>query len=74
VLVVGTPDYGSWKWPAIERLYRILLPGGYADEHIHRYTRDGLLNELSGLGLRVTAETTILGGELIVKAVKGGDS
>jgi SAM-dependent methyltransferase len=67
-LVVGTVDYGSWQWPLIERVYRVAQPGGYADEHINRYTRARLHGELAGLGFEVVAEASILNAEFICKA------
>jgi SAM-dependent methyltransferase len=51
-LVISTPDYGSWRWPAIERLYQTLQPRGYADEHVTHYTESTLTAELEAYGLR----------------------
>jgi len=65
-LVLGTPDYGSWQWPTIEWLYARVAPGGYADEHITHYTREGLIQRMKGLGLVLEGYRYILGGELIL--------
>lgn len=70
VLVLGTPDYGSWQWPLIEKFYGALKPTGYADEHITHYTRQGLFDHLERVGLKVEDHRYILGGELIIKARK----
>lgn len=70
VLIVGTPDYGSWQWPLIESIYRAVHPTGYADEHVNKYTEKRLVRELEQLDLAVLQARTILGGELIVKARK----
>ncbi|MFC1590033.1 glycosyltransferase [Candidatus Omnitrophota bacterium] len=69
-LVLGTPDYGSAVWRAIEALYKLIIPGGYADEHISHYSREEILKELSGYGYRTVGYKYILKGELIVKAIK----
>jgi dolichol-phosphate mannosyltransferase len=66
-LVLGTPDYGHWQWRVIERLYDLLVPHGYADEHITHYTRAELLDEfVTRRGYRLEAEHYILQGELIL--------
>ena len=72
VLIVGTPDYGGWQWPLIERLYKMAKPGGYADEHITHYTFDGLRDRLEARGFTLEGHRYILGGELILKARKTG--
>jgi dolichol-phosphate mannosyltransferase len=69
-LILGTPDYGSWQWPFIEKLYAFFKPTGYADEHITHYTRDGLFKRLNELGLEILDHAYILHGELIIKARK----
>jgi len=73
-LVLGTPDYGSWQWPAIEWFYGRLAPGGYADEHITHYTREELESSFVRRGYGVESVRSILNAELIValhKAVPG---
>jgi ubiquinone/menaquinone biosynthesis C-methylase UbiE len=70
ILVVGTPDYGKLVWRLIERVYAIVHRGGYAEEHIERYSRDRLADQLKEHGFRILEEAYICGAELIVKAVK----
>jgi len=65
-LVLGTPDYDRWEWVWIEKAYGIAAPGGYADEHISHYTRDGLLAEFAARGYAHEATRYILHGELIL--------
>jgi SAM-dependent methyltransferase len=72
ILVVGTPDYGRPAWPLIERVYAMVHRGGYAEEHITRYSHDTLADELKENGFRILDERYICGAELIVKAVKEG--
>ena len=72
ILVVGTPDYGRPAWPLIERVYAMVHRGGYAEEHIKRYSHDTLAGELKENGFRILEERYICGAELIVNAVKAG--
>jgi SAM-dependent methyltransferase len=65
-LVLGTPDYDRWEWVWIEKLYGIAAPGGYADEHISHYTREGLLEDFARRGYAHEATRYILRGELIL--------
>jgi SAM-dependent methyltransferase len=65
-LVLGTPDYDRWEWVWIEKAYGLAAPGGYADEHISHYTREGLLAEFARRGYQHEATRYILRGELIL--------
>jgi dolichol-phosphate mannosyltransferase len=65
-LILGTPDYGSWQWPAIEYVYGRVAPGAYADEHITHYTRDGLVKTFQERGYVLEEERYILRAELIL--------
>lgn len=69
-LVLGTPDYSSRIWRAIEWVYGLVIPGGYADEHINHYTKDGLRRELEANGFLVQDLRTICRSEMIFKAVR----
>jgi dolichol-phosphate mannosyltransferase len=53
VLVLGTPDYGRWLWPLLEWVHSHVLPGGYAHEHITRFTRATLAERLRAAGFAV---------------------
>lgn len=70
-LILGTPDYATWSWPAIEWLYHHLIPGGYADEHISHYTRSMLERVLEAMGYELLGSEYVFGSELIVCARKG---
>jgi SAM-dependent methyltransferase len=65
-LILGTPDYGRWVWPAIERVYGLVVPYAYAAEHITHYTRDELVGQFTARGYRLEAEMSILRAELIL--------
>jgi len=69
-LILGTPDYGTWKWPLIEKAYGMAQPGGYADEHITHYTREGLTRGLREIGLTIEGCQAIAGAELVIHARK----
>jgi len=69
-LIIGTPDYSTLIWPALEWAYMKILPTAYGEQHIAHYTRDELLGRLSAEGFRTTATDTIVGAELIVTATR----
>jgi dolichol-phosphate mannosyltransferase len=69
-LILGTPDYGGWSWPTIERMYRLFAPDAYGDQHITHYTREGLTNLLQSMGFRLLQARYILGGEMILLLTK----
>jgi dolichol-phosphate mannosyltransferase len=71
ILVLGTPDYGRLAWRITERLYGALVPGGYADEHITRYTRHSLTEGLVGAGFEILEYRYIGAGELILRCRSG---
>jgi SAM-dependent methyltransferase len=72
-LVLGTPDYSRWEWVYIEKAYGFFAPGGYADEHISHYTRQGLLEEFARRGFTHEATRYVLRGELILAFRKPAD-
>jgi dolichol-phosphate mannosyltransferase len=69
-LIIGTPDYGGWQWPAIEWVYNRVAPGAYGHEHVTHYTRASLLSALVQRGLAVEEEADIMRGELVLRAEK----
>lgn len=69
-LILGTPDYGRWSWRAIEACYRVLTPGGYADEHITQYRHDDLVALVENLGYRHLETDYVFGSEMILTFVK----
>jgi dolichol-phosphate mannosyltransferase len=68
VLVLGTPDYGRIFWHIIEWVYGHVAPGGYADEHITHFDRDGLRARLVALGYEVLDCDYVGACEMIFKA------
>jgi dolichol-phosphate mannosyltransferase len=69
-LVIGTPDYSTWQWPAIEAVYGFLMPGGYKDEHITHYTRAMLTEILTRHGFAVEEVTYLGGGDMFMRCRK----
>ena len=67
ILILGTPDYARLSWILIEWLYKRLIPGGYADEHITHYSRKSLIKIIEDLGFKLEAYKYILASELICK-------
>jgi dolichol-phosphate mannosyltransferase len=66
-LVLGTPDYDHWQWRVTERIYKLVLPQAYADEHISHYTFKELENEfVTKRGYFLEDVRYILQGELIL--------
>jgi SAM-dependent methyltransferase len=70
-LVLGTPDYDRWEWVVTEKAYGFFKPGGYADEHIAHYTREGLIRHFTARGYAHEETRYILRGELILAFRKG---
>ncbi len=71
LLILGTPDYATWTWPVIERVYKWVMPAGYADEHISHYARAGLCALLGAMGYEILETKYVFRSELIVAARKG---
>ena len=69
-LVLGTPDYSSWVWNAIEWIYGFCCPRGYANEHINHYTEKGLRRELEANGFIIDDLKKICRSEMVFRATK----
>lgn len=65
-LVLGTPDYARRSWRVIEAFYRVLAPGGYADEHVTQYTHDRLRDLVVALGYRYIRTDYVFRSEMIL--------
>lgn len=70
ILILGTPDYSKLSWRVIDFLYGLLLPGGYKDKHITKYTNSSLRNMLLDHGFSILSQRYVCGAELIIKARK----
>ena len=65
-LILGTPDYGRLSWRIIEGLYHRLIPGGYADEHMTQYKKEGLVRSMEEFGFLLLDARYVLGSEMIL--------
>jgi hypothetical protein len=70
-LIVGTPDYATLSWRLIERLYGLFAPGGYAEEHITRYSKGSLIRLLEGQGFTLEEVHYVFRSEMILSFRKG---
>jgi dolichol-phosphate mannosyltransferase len=70
VLIVGTPDYGRWRWRLLEWVYGKILPGAYAHEHITHFTHKTLSKKLEDCGFLVEGCRYVGYCEMIFKAWK----
>jgi ubiquinone/menaquinone biosynthesis C-methylase UbiE len=69
-LILGTPDYGRWRWRFIEWVYQHVIPGGYAEEHITQYTHKALVELMGSMGYTLQRTAYILGSEMILQLEK----
>ncbi|MBI4056543.1 MAG: glycosyltransferase [Elusimicrobia bacterium] len=69
-LVVGTPDHKNWLWLVLERIYLWVCPKGHVADHISRYTRKEVGEVLKRFGFKTVEVKSILGCEVIFKALK----
>ena len=65
-LVLGTPDYAKRSWRVLERIYRIVAPGGYMDEHVTQYTHDRLRDLVVARGYRHLHTDYVFRSEMIL--------
>jgi len=70
ILILGTPDYGTWQWPLIEAIYKFVIPGGYADEHITHYTHQSLKDILNQHGFRHLETKSVLDADIMLRCEK----
>lgn len=69
-LIIGTPDYASIWWRVIERLYALFARGGYAEEHITRYSKSGLVELIEKQGFNYEEIHYICHSEMILSFSK----
>lgn len=66
-LILSTPDWDSLAWRCLGPLYRRLVPGAYARQHITRYTARSIRERLRAAGFREEEHRTIAGAELVLR-------
>ena len=70
LLILGTPDYSHRTWRIIESIYAVIVPGGYACEHITHYTSESLQKILKKTNFNVEKIEYIFNSEMILKCRK----
>ena len=70
VFILGTPDYSNSWWGLVEWVYKKIIPGGYADQHITHYTSKGLKDIFTARGWEIIDKKSVLGMEVVFKARK----
>jgi len=65
LLIIGTPDYGRPLWRITEQIYRVVMPHGYADDHVSRYAAASLDAILREAQFRSLSRRYVFGAELI---------
>ena len=68
-IIIGMPDYDT-HWYIIEKLYKLFHPMGAYDEHLTRYTKQSIINEMEKRGCKYCEHKYIFGAELIIKFQK----
>src|SRR4051812_33316537 len=74
LLILGTPDYATIGWRVIEPLYGFFAPGGYKDEHVTHYDKDGLVALAAKHGFELLDEAYVLRSELVLAMRKRSGS
>jgi glycosyltransferase involved in cell wall biosynthesis len=64
--ILGAPDYATIGWRIIEPLYGCLMPGGYKDEEITRYSQQRLRDILKQHGFVVEEVGYVARSDLMV--------
>jgi SAM-dependent methyltransferase len=72
LLVLGTPDYDTIGWRAIEPLYRLLTADGYKDERITHYTLASLSELATRYGFEIVERAHVFRSEVILAMRKEG--
>ena len=65
-LILGSPDYGRWRWNLAGSLYSRLVPGAGENRHVAHYNRRELVDKCTAQGYELEAERSILGAEMVL--------
>jgi len=64
--IVATPDYSSFIWKFIEKVYDFFYPQAYAQEHVSHYTEESLTHLFEKHGFRKLKAEKVLGCDLVI--------
>lgn len=51
-IIIATPNYDSWKWRMIEKIYGWLMPSAYANDHTMKFNEKELIRICGEKGLK----------------------
>lgn len=66
-VIIATPNYGDFKWRAIEKVYGWLMPSAYAHDHKVRFDEESLVSMCSEFGLKHEQTQLVAGCDMVCK-------
>lgn len=69
-LIISTPDYGSFAWLIVEKLYGILMPKGYKLDHYNAFNRRGIIRIVEQNGFVLERIKTVGFSDLVISFIK----
>lgn len=64
-VIIATPDYSKNLWIVIEKIYGILMPSAYANDHKVHFTENSLIKACAFYGLSHVKTSYVLGCDMI---------
>ena len=71
-VIIATPDYSSFMWRAIERVYGILMPSAYAGDHKVKFSEKLLITWCQIYNLDHVKTSKVLNCDMVCQFVKKG--
>lgn len=71
-VIIATPDYDKRLWRIVEKLYGLLMPSAYADDHKAKFTEKLLIANCRTVGLRHIQTQRVLGCDMVCQFIKRG--
>jgi len=68
--ILATPNYGSFTWLIIERLYGIIMPGGYELDHYNAFDKTGIIRMAEYNGFALEEIRTVGFSDLVISFMK----
>ena len=69
-LILSTPDYGSFAWLIVEKLYGILMPKGYKLDHYNAFNKRGIIRIVEQNGFVLERIKTVGFSDLVISFIK----
>jgi predicted SAM-dependent methyltransferase len=70
MVIIATPDYSTKMWRFIEKVYGILMPSAYADDHRVKFSEQSLVGECGKYGLKHIDTKRVLGCDMVCSFTK----